>query len=104
MHTICVNIFPLSYSTPLKPLKGFWMDMLKVMVLDLKLEAISPADLLRARIFHSYKLLLNLLERDLPRIQKVTFLTSISLIGGFKDTVFSSKTIKQLFLSQDGYR
>ncbi len=77
------------------------MDMLKVMVLDLKLEAISSADLLRARIFHSYKLLLNLLERDLPLIQKVTFLTSISLIDGFRDTVFSSKTIKQLFLSQD---
>jgi len=38
------------------------MDMFKVMVLDLKLEAISPADLLRARIFHSYELLLNLLE------------------------------------------
>src|SRR5260370_31895637 len=62
MHTICVNIFPLSYSTPLNPLKGFWMDMLKVMVLDLKLEAISPADLLRARIFQFFKLLLDFIE------------------------------------------
>src|SRR5690348_17801552 len=64
----------------------------RVLFRSLKLAAISPAGLLRARIFHSYKLLLNLLERDFPLIQKVTFLTSISQIGGFRDTVFSSKT------------
>src|SRR5258708_36703121 len=99
MLTICVNNFPLSYSTPLKPLKGFLRDMLKVMVLDLNLEAISSVDLLRARIFHSYKLLLNLLERDLPLIQKATFLTSISLINGFRHTIFIAMTIKHFYLS-----